>query len=316
MNSRGPSGLHRVVERLRGALLALRGLLAQEFERLLELHVFGLLLGRGGFGRDLSFVRGRVRLCDGVVVVARQVFGVNRLGQLLRLDLDRRRDARAEEGLARRRGPLDRRQQKAVAAAQGEELLLGPRAETLDADHVAALVVFEGRGDHLSRRRRAAVYQDGGGAVEERLLRVGCEGLNGFVAAPDGLGQRAVAYEEVRDLHALVQRAAGDAPQVEHDLLRALLLQLLQARTHVRRLAVGQAVHLDDADAARLHARLGGGHLRRAAPDRHDERARSRAQHAQLHLAARRAVEQLARVVERDVARRLAVNVLDDVARL
>ena len=130
----------------------------------------------------------------------------------------------------------------------------------------------------------------------------------------------AVAHEPLHHRRALLARVEppppGHVAQVEQDLLRALLLQLLQARLHVGRLAVREAVHLDDAYAPRLHARLGRRNLRRAAPHAHDERPRPGAQNSQLDLAARGAVKQLPRVVQGDVARRLAVNVLDDVARL
>src|SRR5207237_9209006 len=154
------------------------------------------------------------------------------------LDPAGRREARAEEGPAGGRRPLDRRQQKAVAAAQSEQLLFGSRAETLHADNVAALVLVERRRDYLRRASRAAVNEDARGPVEEGLLRVCRESLQHLVAATDRLCERAVAYEEVRDLHALRQRAARDASEVEDDFLRALLQKLLQARFHVPRLAV------------------------------------------------------------------------------
>src|SRR5205085_12473241 len=148
--------------------------LAQEFERLLELRIFGLLLGRGSFGRNLVLVSGlRLRARDSVVVVAGQIVRVNRFGQLRPFDFDRRHDACAEERLAVARCPLNDRKQQTIAIAQREELLLRARAETLLADHIAALALDERRGDDFGCACRAAINNSDDGAVEDRQLWIG-----------------------------------------------------------------------------------------------------------------------------------------------
>src|SRR5205085_9909876 len=125
--------------------------LAQEFERLLELRIFGLLLGRGSFGRNLVLVSGlRLRARDSVVVVAGQIVRVNRFGQLRPFDLHRRHDARAEERLAVARCPLNDRKQQTIANPQREEVLLRAHAATLLPHRTAPPALDQPRADDLA----------------------------------------------------------------------------------------------------------------------------------------------------------------------
>src|SRR5262249_32746357 len=147
------------------------------------------------------------------------------------------------------------------------KLLLGAGSEALFADDLAAFVVLDRGNNRLGGSGGTDACQDCDRTVKDYLRGIGSVGVRDLISLPDNGREIAVLDKQIGHCHPLGQAARRYIAEVENDLLSTLLLERLDLILDVGGLAVLEAVNLDDADLAVLHAALGRGSLVRAAND-------------------------------------------------
>src|SRR6266576_37820 len=221
----------------------------------------------------------------------------------------------AEKSLPVCRSPLYGSQQQSIAAAEGEELLLGTCAETLFAHHLSSIALQQGRSDNLSCARRTRVNQGDKWSREHYGFGISRKTFQGFPFPADGFSYLAVFNKKVCHRHGFRQRTACSVAQIDNNLLGSLLHEVLNASTSVGRFTIGEAVNPDNSDSPRFHSRL----CRRSAESsplhRYRQRTGVRSQYSQFHLRPGSSIQQLFGVVERNITSSLAIDVFNNVTR-
>src|SRR5205085_8405342 len=125
------------------------------------------------------------------------------------------------------------RERQARAVGEVEDPLHEALAEGYLADDEAAPVILNRPGDDLRGRGRVAVDEDDERVIYGVVERVLVDVVVILVAAAhrdDGL---AAPDEAARHLDRLVEQAAGVVPEVEDELLHALVAQILERGTQL-----------------------------------------------------------------------------------
>src|ERR1700687_5484024 len=117
--------------------------------------------------------------------------------------------------------------------------------------------------------------------------------------------------KKVRHCNAFLNLPSAHAAKVKHDFLYALLQQLVKSRPRISSLAVIQTVNAQNSNLSGFHARFSSRRAERTAAHGQRQRPHVGAQNSQLHFRPWRAVEQLSRVVQRNVPSRLGIDVID-----
>src|SRR5258708_3077679 len=222
--------------RYRVLILSFRLPVLQNFERLLQL-VVGRILG----------------LLVLIVRSSLSVF-VGQSGILLGAvsDYEVRSDGRILNRLAVRSVVLGDRENQRRAVGHVNQLLHRAIAESLVSDNIAAGIFQDGRSDNLRRAGGAAIHQNRQGKLGDVLGGVGVKRLPRILLSLQ-VSDGAVIEKQVRRGDALGLVAGGGVAQVEHDLFRALLLQVAKLVGNLLRFPLGEGVHFEVGDVLRQH---------------------------------------------------------------
>ena len=132
-----------------------------------------------------------------------------------------------------------------LAIIHGNDFLHRAFTEGLAAEHNTTLVILNGTGKNLGRRRTGTIHQYGKRTVVDHFRVSITVGTDKPVALPGVayLHSRARLNEQTHQLVGFVQGTATVVAQVNHHRFNIILLQLFQQRAHVtgRTAVIGQA---------------------------------------------------------------------------
>jgi len=152
---------------------------------------------------------------------------------------------------ARRVVLRDRKNQRG-AVRHFDQFLHRAIAESLVSHDVAARVFENGGGHNFGGSGCAPIHQHCYGKLGDVLGGIGVESL-ARILLPLQISNRSVVQEKISGGDALGFHAPGRVAQIEHQLLRALLLQVGDLSGDFLRFSFGERVHLNVADVVSQH---------------------------------------------------------------